>query len=369
MRYAVLVSWRSGALCSDWDNRRMLSVLDRPDNPDRTNPPDGAAAALAVSPWRLSVAPMMDWTDRHCRFFHRLLTRHTLLYTEMVTTGALIHGDIPRHLQFNAEEHPLALQLGGSEPVDLAHCAKLGQQWGYDEININCGCPSERVQRGAFGACLMHEAALVADCVKAMVDVVDIPVTVKHRIGIDKDESYAFVRDFVGTVADAGCSVFIVHARNAWLKGLSPKENREIPPLRYDVVHQLKRDFPHLTIAINGGIMTTEQVQDQLLSVDGVMLGREAYHNPWWLSEWDAAFFGAVPTDHTREGVEEKMVAYMEREAAAHGTSCLAIARHMLGLRHGLVGARKWRQVWSDHRLKGMPARDVMALAHGTALA
>jgi tRNA-dihydrouridine synthase A len=338
------------------------------DNPDPTNPPQGVSATSALSPWRLSVAPMMDWTDRHCRYFHRLLTRHALLYTEMVTTGALIHGDVPRHLQFNAQEHPLALQLGGSEPADLAHCAKLGQQWGYDEININCGCPSERVQRGAFGACLMHEASLVADCVKAMVDVVDIPVTVKHRIGIDKDESYAFVRDFVGTVADAGCSVFIVHARNAWLKGLSPKENREIPPLRYGVVHQLKRDFPHLTIAINGGITTTDQVQDQLRSVDGVMLGREAYHNPWWLSGWDAAFFGAAPTDHTREWVEEQMVAYMEREAAAHGTSCFSIARHMLGLRHGLAGARKWRQVWSDHRLKGMPARDVMALAHGAAL-
>jgi tRNA-dihydrouridine synthase len=204
----------------------------------------------------MSVAPMMDWTDRHCRYLHRLLSRHTLLYTEMVTTGALVHGDVPRHLRFNAEEHPVALQLGGSEPADLAHCARLGEQWGYDEINLNCGCPSERVQRGAFGACLMKEPQLVADCVKAMVDVVQVPVTVKHRIGIDKDESYAFVRDFVGTVAAAGCTVFIVHARNAWLQGLSPKENREVPPLRYDVVRQLKADFPHLTIAINGGLNT-----------------------------------------------------------------------------------------------------------------
>ena len=253
--------------------------------------------------------------------------------------------------------------MGGSEPADLAQCAKLGQEWGYDEININCGCPSERVQRGAFGACLMNEAPLVADCVKAMVDAVDIPVTVKHRIGIDKDESYAFVRDFVGTVADAGCRVFIVHARNAWLKGLSPKENREVPPLRYAMVHQLKHDFPHLTIAINGGITTTAVVQEQLQSVDGVMLGREAYHNPWWLSQWDNAFYGEPDTDLTREQVEEQMVAYMEREAALHGTSWYSIARHMLGLRHGLPGARRWRQVWSDHRLKTTAPREVMRLA------
>ena len=315
------------------------------------------------SPWRLSVAPMMDWTDRHCRYFHRLLSQHTLLYTEMVTTGALIHGDVPRHLRFNAEEHPLALQLGGSEPADLAHCAKLGQDWGYDEININCGCPSERVQRGAFGACLMNEASLVADCVKAMVDVVDIPVTVKHRIGIDKEESYDFVRDFVGTVADAGCTVFIAHARNAWLKGLSPKENREIPPLRYDLVYQLKRDFPHLTIAINGGITTSAQVTEHLQQVDGVMLGREAYHNPWWLAEWDAAFYGATATELSRELVEAQMVDYMEREAAENGTPWYAIARHMLGLRHGQPGARKWRQVWSDHTLKGHAAHAVAAQA------
>ena len=320
-------------------------------------------SANAHNPWRLSVAPMMDWTDRHCRYFHRLLSRHALLYTEMVTTGALIHGDVPRHLRFNAEEHPLALQLGGSEPADLAQCAKLGQDWGYDEININCGCPSERVQRGAFGACLMNEATLVADCVKAMVDVVDIPVTVKHRIGIDKEEGYGFVRDFVGTVADAGCTVFIAHARNAWLKGLSPKENREIPPLRYELVHQLKQDFPHLTIAINGGLTTSVQVAEQLEHVDGVMLGREAYHNPWWLAEWDAMFLGAAPALLTRENVELAMVDYMEREAAAHGTAWYSIARHMLGLRHGMPGARRWRQVWSDHRLKHLSPREVLAQA------
>jgi tRNA-dihydrouridine synthase A len=311
----------------------------------------------------MSVAPMMDWTDRHCRHLHRLLSRHTLLYTEMVTTGALLHGDVPRHLRFGEAEHPVALQLGGSEPADLAQAARLGAQWGYDEINLNCGCPSERVQRGAFGACLMNEPHLVADCVKAMRDMVDIPVTVKHRIGIDQGEDYGFVRDFVGTVADAGCTVFIVHARNAWLKGLSPKENREIPPLRYDVAARLKADFPYLTIAINGGFQTDAAVQEQLAHVDGVMVGREAYHNPWWLARWDELFFGAAPSALTREQVEEDMVAYMEREAVEHGTHWYAIARHMLGLRHGLPGARRWRQVWSDHRLKTLPARDVMTLA------
>jgi len=317
------------------------------------------------SRWRLSVAPMMDWTDRHCRYFHRLLSRHALLYTEMVTSGALIHGDVPRHLDFNAQEHPVALQLGGSDPADLAHCARLGEQWGYDEINLNCGCPSERVQRGSFGACLMAEPQLVADCVKAMVDVVAVPVTIKHRIGIDKGESYEFVRDFVGTVSEAGCQVFLVHARNAWLKGLSPKENREVPPLRYELVHRLKREFPQLTFAVNGGITADEQVAEQLERVDGVMVGRQAYHNPWWLARWDANFLGVPAGELTRESVEESMTEYMAREAAAHGTPWSAIARHMLGLRNGLPGARHWRQVWSDHRLKGLHPRDVMALAHG----
>lgn len=319
---------------------------------------------LEAGPWRTSVAPMMDWTDRHCRYFHRLLSRRTRLYTEMVTTGALLHGDVPRHLDFDETEHPVALQLGGSEPADLAQCARLGAQWGYDEINLNCGCPSERVQRGAFGACLMAEPRLVADGVKAMVDVVDVPVTVKHRIGIDKVESYAFVRDFVGTVAEAGCGVFIVHARNAWLKGLSPKENREVPPLRYELVHQLKREFPHLVIAVNGGITTDDVFDAQLQAVDGVMIGREAYHHPWWLARWDERFYGDAPSALVREDVEERMVAYMEREHAARGTPWHSIARHMMGLYNGLPGARRWRQVWSDHRLKGEPAREVMRLAH-----
>ncbi|MGO4607500.1 tRNA dihydrouridine(20/20a) synthase DusA [Variovorax sp. 2RAF20] len=312
---------------------------------------------------RLSVAPMMDWTDRHCRYFHRLLSRHALLYTEMVTTGALVHGDVPRHLRFHAEENPVALQLGGSEPADLAHCAKLGEEWGYDEINLNCGCPSERVQRGAFGACLMNEPQLVADCVKAMVDVVSVPVTVKHRIGIDKIESYEFVRDFVGQVSEAGCQTFIVHARNAWLKGLSPKQNREIPPLRYELVHRLKHEFPSLRFSINGGISVSAQVHEHLRLLDGVMVGREAYHNPWWLAEWDAEFYGAEAQSLTRDEVESLMCDYMAREAAEHGTQWWSIARHMLGLRNGLPGARRWRQVWSDHRLKMLPAHEVMAMA------
>ncbi|MDP3356214.1 MAG: tRNA dihydrouridine(20/20a) synthase DusA [Polaromonas sp.] len=318
---------------------------------------------------RLSVAPMMDWTDRHCRYFHRLLSRHALLYTEMVTTGALVHGDVARHLRFGAEEHPVALQLGGSEPADLAHCAQLGELWGYDEINLNCGCPSERVQRGAFGACLMAEPQLVADCVKAMVDVVDVPVTVKHRIGIDKTESYEFVRDFVGAVSEAGCQTFIVHARNAWLQGLSPKENREVPPLRYELVYRLKREFPALVIVINGGITTGEQVAAQLRELDGVMVGREAYHNPWWLASWDEGFFDAAPAGQTRESVESQMVDYMARQAVEHGTPWPSIARHMLGLRHGLPGSRRWRQVWSDHKLKTLHPREVMALAHAPAWA
>ena len=322
-----------------------------------------SVTAPSHSPWRLSVAPMMDWSDRHCRYFHRLLTQHTLLYTEMVTTGALMHGNVQRHLRFNAEEHPVALQLGGNEPEALARAARLGEQWGYDEINLNCGCPSDRVQRGAFGACLMAEPQTVADGVKAMRDAVSIPVTVKHRIGIDKQESYEFVRDFVGTVAEAGCEVFIVHARNAWLQGLSPKENREVPPLRYELVHQLKRDFAHVTIAINGGITTNEQITEQLQQVDGVMLGREAYHHPWLLSTWDGQFFGNPPCSLDRDAIEEQMVRYMERAFAEDGCPWYAIARHMLGLRHGLRGARYWRQVWSDHRLKPLPPREVWAMA------
>jgi tRNA-dihydrouridine synthase A len=325
------------------------------------NPPPG--------PWRLSVAPMMDWTDRHCRYFHRLLTRRTRLYTEMVTTGALLHGDVPRHLDFDAQEHPLALQLGGSDPADLAHCARMARQWGYDEINLNCGCPSERVQRGSFGACLMAEPQLVADGVKAMREAVALPVTVKHRIGVDRTESYGFVRDFVGTVAEAGCEVFIVHARNAWLQGISPKENRELPPLRYKTVQRLKLEFPQLTIVLNGGLKTNAQIDEQLQHVDGAMVGREAYHHPWLMADWDARYFDETPNDLDRDAIEEAVVRYMQQVVAA-GEPWSHVARHMLGLRNGQAGARRWRQVWSDHRLKlaspvevAKQARDAMRAA------
>ena len=304
---------------------------------------------------------MMDWTDKHCRYFHRLLSDQALLYTEMVTTGALLYGDQPRHLDFHPEEHPVALQLGGSEPSDLAKAAKLGEQWGYDEINLNCGCPSERVQRGAFGECLMAEPHLVADGVKAMLDVVDVPVTVKHRIGIDRVESYEFVRDFVGTVSTAGCKTFIVHARNAWLQGISPKENRQLPPLKPDWVRRLKNDFPQLFFVINGGIVSMPQIRQHLSELDGVMVGREAYHNPWLLTEWDAESGHHTPAK-SRDQVEALMVDYMETQLA-QGVAWFSVSRHMLGLRHGQPGARKWRQVWSDHKLKHLPAREVAKMA------
>src|SRR5450755_327543 len=307
---------------------------------------------------------MMDWTDRHCRFFHRLLTRRARLYTEMVTTGALLHGDVGRHLDFDSVEQPLALQLGGSEPADLAACARLGERWGYAEINLNCGCPSERVQSGAFGACLMAEPELVATCIKAMRDAVAIPVTVKHRIGIDRTESYGFVRDFVGTVAErGGCEVFIVHARNAWLRGVSPKENRELPPLRHEVVGALKKDFPRLVFVLNGGVHDGDEIESHLRSVDGVMVGRSAYHQPWQLAGWDARFFAQPPATLARDAVEDAMVDYMERLVATTGEPWSHVSRHMLGLRHGEAGARRWRQVWSDHRLKGEAPRAVSRLA------
>jgi tRNA-dihydrouridine synthase A len=312
---------------------------------------------------------MMDWTDRHCRTFHRLITRHTRLYTEMVTTGALLYGDVPRHLDFNAEEHPVALQLGGSEPADLAACARLAQQWGYDEVNLNCGCPSPRVQRGAFGACLMSEAALVGDCVDAMRQAVSLPVTVKHRIGVDRQDSYDFVRDFVGAVAGrGGCSVFIVHARSAWLEGLSPKENRELPPLRHDYVARLKADFPDFTFVVNGGIQSDEQIEAHLAPVDGVMVGRHAYHEPWAMADWDRRFFGAAGPAATREALEDGMVAYLSRLQAG-GQPWAPAARHMLGLWNGTPGARRWRQVWSDHRLKTLPAAEVARQATAARLA
>ncbi len=292
---------------------------------------------------------MLDWTDRHCRFFHRLLSRRARLYTEMVTTGALVHGDRARHLDFDPAEHPLALQLGGSEPAELAACARLAQRWGYDEVNLNCGCPSERVQRGAFGACLMAEPALVRDCVKAMADAVSIPVTVKHRIGIDRVEDYGFVRDFVGTVAAGGARTFIVHARNAWLKGLSPKENRELPPLRYAFAHALARDFPDLRFVLNGGLATLEDCLPHLEQVDGVMLGRAAYHEPWLLAGVDRRLFGQPAPVEDRFALIDPLVDYATRHVRAGGR-LRELTRHLLGLFNGLPGARRWRQTLSDAR-------------------
>lgn len=295
---------------------------------------------------RFSVAPMMDWTDRHCRFFLRLLSKHALLYTEMVTTGALLNGDHERFLRHDEAEHPLALQLGGSVPADLAACARLAEDAGYDEVNLNVGCPSDRVQNNMIGACLMAHPQLVADCVKAMQDRVSIPVTVKHRIGINGRDSYAQLCDFVGTVRDAGCESFTVHARIAILEGLSPKENRDIPPLRYDVVAQLKADFPELEIVLNGGIKTLEDCQEHLQIFDGVMLGREAYHNPYILAQVDQQLFGSQAPVISRA----EALAALRPYIAAHivsGGSMHHITRHVLGLGQGFPGARRFRQLLS----------------------
>ena len=295
---------------------------------------------------RFSVAPMMDWTDRHCRFFLRQLSQHALLYTEMVTTGALLHGDTARFLRHNVAEYPLALQLGGSVPADLAACAKLGEAAGYQEINLNVGCPSDRVQNNMIGACLMGHPQLVADCVKAMQDAVSIPVTVKHRIGINGRDSYAELCDFVGTVREAGCRSFTVHARIAILEGLSPKENREVPPLRYDVAAQLKQDFPDLEIILNGGIKTLDECQQHLKTFDGVMLGREAYHNPYLLAQVDQQLFGSERPVLGRFEAMQSMRGYIAAHLA-EGGSLHHITRHMLGLAQGFNGARRFRQLLS----------------------
>jgi tRNA-dihydrouridine synthase A len=280
---------------------------------------------------------MMDWTDRHCRYFLRQVTPSAFLYTEMITTGALLHGDVPRHLTHHPREHPLGVQLGGSEPEDLATCARLAVEYAYDEVNLNIGCPSERVQHGSFGACLMAEPMLVADCVRAIRDAVALPVTVKHRLGIDRAAEYGFVRDFVGTVAEAGCRTFIGHARIAVLKGLSPKENREVPPLQYDFVYQLKRDFPQLEIVINGGISSRHEIEAHLQHVDGVMLGRAAYHEPWLLAS----------EGRERTEVVRAMYEYAAEQRSS-GTALRHITRHMLGLYHGHPRARLWRRMLSD---------------------
>lgn len=294
---------------------------------------------------------MLDWTDRHCRYFHRLLTRHALLYTEMVTTGALLHGDRERFLHFDPAEHPLALQLGGSDPENLASCAGMAENFAYDEVNLNVGCPSDRVQNGRFGACLMAEPDLVAECVAAMRENVAIPVTVKCRIGIDDRDSYSELQHFIATVAAAGCGTFIVHARKAWLLGLSPKQNREIPPLRHDLVYRIKQDFPDLQIVINGGITSLEQSRGMLEFVDGVMIGREAYHNPYLLSGVDRLFLDANLPVKTRQEVIMEFLPYVQRQLS-QGVRLHSMTRHILGLFHGVPGARGWRRHLSERGCK-----------------
>ncbi len=303
---------------------------------------------MTVNSHRFCIAPMMDWSDRHCRYFWRLLTRHARLYTEMVTTGALIHGDRQHFLHFNPVEAPVALQLGGNDPGDLARCAAWAAEWGYGEVNLNCGCPSDRVQSGAFGASLMAHPAQVADCVAAMRDACDLPVTVKHRIGIDAMESYQQLLDFIGPSTDAGCNVFIVHARKAWLQGLSPKENREIPPLNYPWVYQLKRDLPELTIVLNGGITNLQSCHEHLQHVDGVMLGRAAYHDPWLLANVDAALFGADNPVASKHDAIRNMLPYVAQELQ-QGTALNHITRHLLGLYQGVPGARQFRRHLSEN--------------------
>lgn len=306
-----------------------------------------ASSAQAHNPWRFCVAPMMDWTDRHCRYFHRQMTRHARLYTEMVTTGALRHGDIPRHLGYDRAEHPVALQIGGSDVPLLANAAELGAKYGYDELNLNCGCPSDRVQDGGFGACLMMGPKQVAAGVSAMQKASGLPVTVKCRIGVDYSEDYTFLRDFVAPIAETGCTTFIVHARKAWLSGLSPKENREIPPLRYDTVYRLKQEFPQLTIVINGGIHTMEESLEHLRHVDGVMLGREVYENPYRLAEVDARLFGDTAAPPSRAEVVERMRDYIEAHLA-RGQDLAHVTRHMLGLYRNQPGGRVFRRVLSE---------------------
>ncbi len=293
------------------------------------------------------IAPMLDWTDRHCRYFHRLLTKQSLLYTEMVTTGALLHGEKQRFLSYNKAEHPVAFQLGGSDVDALASCARMIEDSGYDEVNLNVGCPSDRVQNGRFGACLMAEPRLVASCVSAMQEVVSIPVTVKCRIGIDEKDSYQELTHFISTVADAGCKMFIIHARKAWLSGLSPKQNRDVPPLRYDVVYQLKKDFPDLKLILNGGVTSLGQIKEILQYVDGVMMGREAYHNPFLLAEVDNQFFKQTEQIKTRHEVVLELIPYINQHLL-EGGRLNHITRHILGLFHGVPGARAWRRILSE---------------------
>ncbi|MFQ3206519.1 MAG: tRNA-dihydrouridine synthase A [Glaciecola sp.] len=315
---------------------------------------------------RLSVAPMLDWTDRHCRFFLRLLSKHTVLYTEMVTTGAIIHGK-GDYLGYNKEEHPLVLQLGGSDPQAMAHCAAIAEQRGYNEVNINVGCPSDRVKNGSFGACLMAMPETVAECVAAMQSSISIPVTVKCRIGIDDMDDYAGLSRFVSLVADGGCEHFIVHARKAWLQGLSPKENRDIPPLNYPRVYDLKDEFSQLKISINGGITKLEDAQQHLQLVDGVMMGREIYSNPYILSDVDSILFGESGEVITREEVVIKMTAYIKGQVA-QGSKVWHIARHVLGLFQGQAGGRIWRRYLSQNGTQKDVSTDLLLHAYDQVL-
>lgn len=294
---------------------------------------------------------MMDWTDRHCRVFHRTLTKKTLLYTEMVTTGAILHGDKARHLDFDAAEHPLALQLGGNDAAALAECARIAQDWGYDEVNLNCGCPSDRVSSGSFGACLMGTPDVVARAVEAMRGATQLPVTVKHRIGIDDLDSYDHLTHFVKTVEAAGCDTFIVHARKAWLSGLSPKENREIPPLRYDLVQQLKADFPHLTIVLNGGILDLPQAAKALAWADGAMIGRAAYQDPYILAAADRDIFGEDSPPLTRHAALEAFLPYVAAQLE-QGQPLMRMLKHTLGLFAGQPGARFYKRTLSEQGYK-----------------
>lgn len=297
---------------------------------------------------RFCVAPMMDWSDRHCRYLWRLISKNALLYTEMVTTGALLQGDRDRFLKFNPDEHPVALQLGGSNPKHLALCSRLAEEWAYDEVNLNCGCPSDRVQNGMIGACLMAHPSLVTDCLKAMQDSVSIPVTIKHRIGIDNMDEYQGLVDFVGSIAESGCSTFIVHARKAWLQGLSPKENRDLPPLLYDHVYRLKQTFPELTIVINGGIKSLEECKVHLQQVDGVMIGREAYSNPFLLADVDKQLFQVNATPVSRQDILTDYIAYCD-DQLEQGTRLHHMSKHILGLFQGIPGARAFRRVISEN--------------------
>jgi tRNA-dihydrouridine synthase A len=309
-----------------------------------------------------SIAPMLDWTDRHDRYFLRLISRHTLLYTEMVTTGAILFGDREKYLGFNEAEHPVAVQLGGSDPNDLASCAKIAEQMGYDEVNLNVGCPSDRVKSGNFGACLMADPKLVADCVAAMKSAVSIPVTVKHRIGIDDYDSWEHLCEFIETIAEQGSDAFIVHARKAWLQGLSPKQNRDIPPLDYELVHRLKKTYPENQFVINGGFKTLEEAKAQLDHVDGVMMGREAYHNPYILADVDSLFFGDDYKISERYEILEKMQPYVESELKK-GTRLNSITRHIMGLFHAQGGARLWRRYLSENATKKDADWSVVAAA------